>query len=397
LALTPAPVSFDVGSSAAREDPPTWEVRRSGDHIATLVLRGNWRRGSRIPFAETVAAIRRDIADATHLQFDAGGLVSWNSFLISMLWHIRQPGGSNSSARPVNLAFDDAGLPASARRLLLLVGNNPRPPASPIRLRDPFVIIGAGAMALLAQIGAIAQLLVGVSAAVVPRWGRTHFQWPDLRELVRSTGPSALPIIGLVNLLVGAIIAFIGAAQLRRFGAQIYISNLVGVSVVRELAVVITAIVLAGRTGGAYAARIATMQSNEEIDALVVLGVNVRRYLVLPMVLSLALMTPLLYVYGCAAGLLGGMMVAASTLDVSPFVFAIELTQAVSLVQLVFAAFKAVIFALVIGLVSCNVGLRAERSAAAVGRAATEAVVASIVCVIAADSLFAVCATALGF
>ena len=149
--MTPASVSFEVGSSAADEDQPTWEVRRSGDHVATLVLRGNWRRGLRIPFAETVAAIRHDIADATHLQFDAAGLVSWNSFLISMLWHIRQPSGSNSSARPANLAFDDAGLPASARRLLLLVSNNPRPPASPIRWHDPFVIVGAGTMGLLAR------------------------------------------------------------------------------------------------------------------------------------------------------------------------------------------------------------------------------------------------------
>jgi phospholipid/cholesterol/gamma-HCH transport system permease protein len=395
LALTPVP--FETGFSTADKDRPAWEVRRSGDHIATLVLRGNWRRGSRIPFAEMVAAIRHDIADATHLRFDSAGLVSWNSFLISMLWHLRLPDGSASLAPPVSLAFDDAGLPASARRLLLLAGNDPRPPASPVRTPNPFVIVSVGTMSLLGQIGAIAQLFAGVCAGVLPRRGRTHFQWLDLREAARSTGPSALPIIGLVNLLVGAIIAFIGAVQLRRFGAQIYISNLVGLSVVRELAVVITAIVLAGRTGGAYAARIATMQANDEIDALLVLGVSVHRYLILPMVLSLALMTPLLYIYACAAGLLGGMMVAASTLNVTPAVFAAELTRAVSVGQFVFAGVKAVIFALVIGLVSCNIGLRAERSAAAVGRAATEAVVASIVCVIAADSLFAVCATAFGF
>jgi phospholipid/cholesterol/gamma-HCH transport system permease protein len=331
------------------------------------------------------------------VRIEAARLVGWDSLLVTVLWQLRArllaDGGT----------LDDSGLPSSARRLLALAVNEAVVPPLPGRRSNPLAAIGNATIAGLAAIGAVTELLGGLlgglANSLLPRSRRNQggrMQAADLLDAVQRAGPSALPIVGLVNLLMGAILAFIGAAQLRRFGAQIFVSELVGLSLVRELAPVMTAIVLAGRTGGANAARLATMQGNEEIDALQVLGISERSFLVLPMTLSLVLTMPLLYFYACLIGMTGGALVAVIMLDLSPLAFASALVHVVPLSQFAFGAVKSMAFALLIGLVSCHVGLRAGRSAAAVGAAATRAVVVGIVGVIALDALFAVLADAIG-
>lgn len=185
--------------------------------------------------------------------------------------------------------------------------------------------------------------------------------------------------------------------QLRKFAAGAYVANLVGLATVREMAAVMTAIVMSGRTGGAYAARIATMKGNEEIDALEVMGIPVLDYLVLPAVLALLITMPLLYLYGCLVGMLGGFVVATAMLDVTAAGFFHQTIGAVGFDQFVFGFCKSAAFAVLIGLASCQIGLRAGRSAADVGVAATSAVVAGIVGVIALDAVFAVAANMIGF
>jgi phospholipid/cholesterol/gamma-HCH transport system permease protein len=138
---------------------------------------------------------------------------------------------------------------------------------------------------------------------------------------MQEAGAGALSIVAVVNSLVGAILAFVGAVQLQRFGAGIYVANLVGVAVIREMAPMMTAIVMAGRTGGAYAAQIATMEGNEEIDALRVFGIPPYQYLVLPRITALVAMMPLLYFYACLVGLVGGLAVSLTMLNMSPTVF----------------------------------------------------------------------------
>jgi phospholipid/cholesterol/gamma-HCH transport system permease protein len=214
--------------------------------------------------------------------------------------------------------------------------------------------------------------------------------------LMREAGANALIIVAVCNGLIGGILAFVGAVQLRRFGAQIYVADLVGIAMVREMAAVMTAIVMAGRTGGAYAAQIATMQGNEEIDALRVLGIPVHDYLVLPRVLALVAMMPLLYLYACAIGLLGGLAVGMATLDITPLAYLEETRRAVAGRQFLFGLTKSLAFGALVALAGCHIGLKAGRSAADVGRAATSAVVAGIIGVIALDAVFAVCADALG-
>ena len=227
--------------------------------------------------------------------------------------------------------------------------------------------------------------------------GRARMRGTDLLTSAYDAGIAALPIVTIVNVLVGAILAFVGAVQLRKFGADIYIAALVGVAMIREMAALMTAIVMSGRTGGAYAAQIATMQGNEEIDALRAIGIPVYDYLVLPKVLALTVMMPLLYLYGCAVGVFGGFVVAVSMLNISPQSFIEQTRLSVPGDQILFGLIKSIAFGTLIALVGCRCGLQAGRSAADVGQAATTAVVVGIVGVIALDAVFAVCAYMLDF
>ncbi len=226
--------------------------------------------------------------------------------------------------------------------------------------------------------------------------GRTRIRGVDLLANIRDAGPSALIIVSVVNFLIGAILAFVGAVQLRRFAADVYVANLVGLALVREMAVVMTAIVMAGRTGGAYAARIATMQGNEEIDALRVVGIPVSDYILLPAVMALVFTMPFLYLYGCLVGMFGGFFVSIAMLNITAVGYLHQTLDAVPFSQFVFGFVKSIAFALLIGVTSCRIGLKAGRSAADVGVAATQAVVVGIVGVIAMDAIFAVLADVVG-
>jgi phospholipid/cholesterol/gamma-HCH transport system permease protein len=226
--------------------------------------------------------------------------------------------------------------------------------------------------------------------------GRARMRPVDLIANIRDAGPSALVIVSVVNFLIGAILAFVGAVQLRKFAADIYVANLVGLALVREMAAVMTAIVMAGRTGGAYAARIATMQGNEEIDALQVIGIPVSDYIVLPSILALVFTMPFLYLYGCLIGMLGGFVVSIAMLNITGPGYLVQTLDAVPFDQFVFGFVKSIAFAILIGASSCHIGLKAGRSAADVGLAATRAVVTGIVGVIALDATFAVLADVIG-
>jgi len=234
-----------------------------------------------------------------------------------------------------------------------------------------------------------------ISGAMALR-GSWRFRLKDLGRVTADCSGRAVPIVTVVNVLVGAILAFVGAVQLVKFGAGIYVADLVGIAVAREMAAIITAVVMAGRTGAAFAAELATMQANEEVDALEVLGLNAVDFLVLPRVIALLFMMPLLYVYGCVTGLLGGMIVAAGMLSISPAAYLDRTVLALDWSHLTLGFSKSFVFGALIGLVACYFGLYAQRNAAGVGVATTNAVVTSIVGIIVLDAIFAVCANALG-
>jgi phospholipid/cholesterol/gamma-HCH transport system permease protein len=237
---------------------------------------------------------------------------------------------------------------------------------------------------MLAFVGASAIALLRLMAQ--PR----RIRWRTIFHNVQSAGVEALPIVGLLTFLMGVVIAYQGADQLQRFGANIFIADLVGLSMLRELSPLLTAIIVAGRSGSAYAAQIGTMKVTEEIDALRTVGVSPQELLVLPKILALVIALPLLTVYADVTGVLGGMIMARSKLDVSFAVFVDRLGDAISLSSFLTGIVKAPVFAAIIALVGCFQGFQVGGSADSVGRQTTLSVVQAIFLVILADALFSV-------
>lgn len=217
-----------------------------------------------------------------------------------------------------------------------------------------------------------------------------RIRWRAILYNLQTAGFEAMPIIGLLTFLMGVVIAYQGADQLQRFGANIFIVELVGLSMVRELAPLLTAIIVAGRSGSAYAAQIGTMKVTEEIDALRTIGVGAQELLVLPKMLALIIALPLLTVFADVTGIFGGMIMASSKLDVSFTAFINRLDDAISLSSFLVGIVKAPVFAAIIALVGCFQGFQVGGSADSVGRQTTISVVQSIFLVILADALFSI-------
>ncbi|MBB2168992.1 ABC transporter permease [Gluconacetobacter aggeris] len=369
---------------------PEWSLQ-AGDNANVIVLSGDWiAQQGHLP--EFPADGLRQARPGQKLIFQTHDLGRWDTGLIGFLWALKQ------GAAQAQLDMRAETLPDAARKLLDLLPDRPAPaPPLPRRRYAPLAAIGTVTIDSLTEIGTVTEL--GIETArggVASVTGRGRMRLTDLMSNIRDAGPSALLIVSVVNFLVGAILAFVGAVQLRKFAADIYVASLVGIAMVREMSAVMTAIIMAGRTGGAYAARIATMQGNEEIDALTVFGIPVSSYIILPSILSLTATMPFLYLYGCLVGMLGGFTVAIGMLSVTGAGYFHQTLNAVALNQFVFGFIKSIFFAILIGLTSCRIGLQAGRSAADVGVAATRAVVVGIVGVIALDAIFAVIATTIG-
>ena len=213
---------------------------------------------------------------------------------------------------------------------------------------------------------------------------------------MEQVGLNALPIVGLLAFLIGVVIAFQGADQLRQFGAEIFTVNLVGVSILRELGIIITSIVVAGRSGSAFTAQIGTMKVNQEVDAMVTLGLDPIEVLVLPRLFALMITLPLLAFYADIMGLLGGAVMSMIVLDISPSQFVNQLHEAIDLTTFLIGVCKAPVFAFLIALVGCFEGLQVEGSADSVGRHTTTAVVESIFLVITVDAMFSVMFSMMG-
>jgi phospholipid/cholesterol/gamma-HCH transport system permease protein len=261
------------------------------------------------------------------LQFDTVKLGHWDSGLIAVLAGLRE------AANKGGVLFDEEGLPGPARRLLQLLSN----PAAKARPQPPTPLldrVGLRAIAAWAEglecAALVGNMLLRGAAALS---GRAAIRTSDLVEAMYDAGLAALPIVTIVSLLVGGILAFIGATELTKFGAGVYVADLVGIGMVREMAAMMTAIIMAGRTGGAYAANIASMESGEEIDALRAMGIPVFDYLILPKVVALSAMMPILYLYGCLIGIFGGLCAGDATLHVTATSFLVEVQKSLTVAQ----------------------------------------------------------------
>lgn len=370
---------------------PRWTLRKESG-VVELALAGEWTLYSGLSGIPEAAAAQIDLQAGQSLRIDTGGITHWDStlpaFLLALAEYCRGHGGTLDAGR----------LPAGLRTVLKMA-DELSPPASsrPPRPAPLLRRVGQRTLQYTDRAGDTVTLLGEVVIAIGQLLrGKATYYRADAWAVLQACGAEALPIVGLVNVLVGAIIAFVGSVQLQQFGAGELLADGVAIATVREMGAVITAVVLSGRTGAAFAAQIATMQGNEEIDALRVMGVPVVEFLVLPRVLALALMTPLLYLYGCALGMFGGFLVGTGMLDLSLASYTERTINALNSHHFIIGISKSLVFGALVALAGCYYGLRAGRNAAAVGQATTSAVVAGIVGVIVVDAIFAVCANALG-
>lgn len=351
-----------------------------------LQLSGDWRFQSGIPDLDPLL---ENILN-THpekLSFDCQQLGSWDSGLMTFLVTLI------SSCKQSNISVLQETLPAGVQKLLQLAF------AVPERKGARRAVLG---QPVLARIGSVtiemhrnwSDLLAFVGELFFGFLnflrGRARFRYSDLFYQIECAGPSALMIITLISVLIGMILAFVGAVQLRMFGAEIFIANLVGLGMAREMGAMMTAIIMAGRTGAAYAAQLGSMQVNEEIDALKTMGISPIEFLVFPRMLALFLTMPLLCIYADFMGIIGGAIVSATMLDISFFQYFQQIQGFVPLKHFGVGIFKAGVFGVLVATAGCFRGLQCGRSAAAVGFAATSAVVTSIVLIIVADAIITI-------
>jgi phospholipid/cholesterol/gamma-HCH transport system permease protein len=227
-------------------------------------------------------------------------------------------------------------------------------------------------------------------------FGKATFRRVDLFLLLQECGAQALPVVSLISLLLGLILGFVGAIELKLFGAQVFVADVVGVGMVRVMSAIMTGIIMAGRTGAAFAAQLGTMEVNEEIDALKTLGISPMEFLVLPRMIALVIMMPLLCIYADLMGVLGGLIVGVGMLDLGLTEYMNRTREALTLTIFGVGLFHSVVFGVLVALSGCLRGMQCQRSASAVGYAATSAVVTSIVSIIVATAIITFVCQVLG-
>jgi phospholipid/cholesterol/gamma-HCH transport system permease protein len=319
------------------------------------------------------------------------GVERWDSSLVRFVYEVQ------GWCRAAKAACDTTALPETVRRLVeqLAQAQEKRVPSD--HAQNFLASVGLTATDLGRQIRDFADFVGECTLSAIGLMKHPgRFRWRDCFSEMQQCGAMAVPIVSLSSFLIGLTLAYTGAIILRQFGGDIWVADIVGLSTFREMGAVMTGVVIAGRTGAAFAAQIGNMKTGEEIDALETLGIPPVDFLVMPRLLALTLMTPLLTMYANCLGILGGMIVSASVLEIPPSAYWIETQTIIDLSDISVSLIKSVVFGMLVAVAGCLRGLQAERSAAGVGRAATSAVVTSILLMIVADAIFAVLFNALG-
>ncbi|MFK7850833.1 MAG: MlaE family ABC transporter permease [Akkermansiaceae bacterium] len=367
-----------TGDQKLEQPTAAWTV---DGRTTTLCLSGAWVRGERVVFEGKGSQSWPD-------RFEADQLQEFDSMLPAFLLRLLREGAVNDP--------NFEGLPSELQKLMELAVTVPERSEAKAKVE----VRGLRALGLRTKAAwdTFLDLLefIGDSILSVLRFfvGKAKFRTDEFWVIVQNCGVGALPIVSLISFLIGMILAFVGNVQLASFGASLYVADLVGLAMVREMGVMMTAIIMSGRTGAAFAATIGSMNANQEIDALKTFGFNPFDYLVLPRMIALFLMMPILTIYANVIGILGGMLVAASV-GIPPSLFWTEMLTIVDLTQASMGVFKSFFFGLVIAISGCFQGMNSGNSSAAVGQATTRAVVASITAIIVLDSAFAVIFTIL--
>ncbi len=360
---------------------PEFQLLSDTSEQATLALCGDWVQGqAHSDFSDLRSALAA--GGVRHLVVDTRELGEWDSVLMAFLLQCHNYCSANG------IHFSTQQLPDGAQRLLqvatAVVAHEPPEEGggtwltrlNPVKLARH---IGEELSSSLAFIG---EVTIALGRLVT---GRANTRFTDFRHFCYQAGPDAFAIISLTSVLVGMILAYLGAVQLQQFGAEIYVADLVVIGMLREMGVLMTAVVMAGRTGAAYAAQLGTMQTNEEIDAISTMGISPVEFLVVPRMLALVVIMPLLTVYANLLGMIGGGIVAGG-MGITPLQYFNEGEKALEMSHIMVGLIKSVVFGMLIAVAGCRSGINSGRSSAAVGQAATEAVVTAIVYLIVADA-----------
>jgi len=368
-------------------------VERGRDGEVVVRLAGAWALEDGLPDTARVEEALGGTPPPASVAFDMSALERWDSGVLAFVAKVEDV------ARDHKVTVKRDGLPPAVQRLLTIAEAVPEKPGT--RTTDLpaswLARVGVGAERAAAQ-SASALALIGDATLSVGRLvtRRARFRWRDLALIIQECGVQALPIVTLINFLVGMIIAFVGAVQLQKFGASLYVADLVAIATARELGCLMTAVIMAGRTGSGFAAQLGTMQVNQEIEALETMGLQPMDFLVLPRLLALTLMMPILCIYADVIAWLGGAFVAVGMLSLSATQFWLESVRSITLTDISLGIVKSLVFGAIIAIAGCMQGIHAGRNAAAVGQAATSAVVLSIVWIVVADGVFAVLCNLLG-
>jgi phospholipid/cholesterol/gamma-HCH transport system permease protein len=356
-------------------------------------LAGAWRLRAGLPSASLLQRELESAPQVKNVAFEAGDLNSWDSSVLAFLVDVSE------LCRKRGISMDRASLPPGLRRLLELAEAVPeKKGARKEQVDTPFVErVGNAAIGAGSSLGEMLNFLGEMSLTFIKLFRmKARFRAVDLFLLIQQAGAQALPIVTLISFLVGVILAFVGAVQLKQFGAQLYVADLVGIAMIREMGAMMTGIIMAGRTGAAFAAQLGTMKVTQEIDAFTTMGFSPLEFLVLPRVIALILMMPLLCLYSDFVGVMGGAAIGIGMLDLSWTTYMQETSNAISLTDVFGGVFKSSVYGVLIALAGCLRGIQCGNSSSAVGDAATSAVVTGIVAIVVACGVFAVVFYVLG-
>ena len=355
-------------------------------------ISGTWKIGSSLPASGEVLdrltaapKIKKFIINSTQLQY-------WDTTFLTFIIAITK------ECKKRNIILEIQGLPEGAERLLHLASAVPeqRDTSQKNKIKPFIYVVGESVVGFYTSIVEMLSFIGEATQAVFNFFlGKARFRRIDLLINIEESGAESLPIITLISVLVGLILAFVGVVQLKLFGAQIYVANLVAIAMAREMGALMTGIIMAGRIGAAYAAQLGTMQVNEEIDALRTMGIEPMDFLVLPRLFALVLMMPLLTLYADILGIMGGAIVGVGIMDITMVQYFTQTQASLDLTNIALGISKGGIYAIIIALSGCMRGMQSGRSAAAVGEATTSAVVTAIVGIIVTDGIFAVLCDAL--
>jgi phospholipid/cholesterol/gamma-HCH transport system permease protein len=382
-----------MGAVAQRLDQGSISFERTTDSTLVVQLSGPWHLQRDLPPVSLLLSELAARSGTKRLSFETAQLTHWDSGLIAFLTN------TADICRARGIAEDRAGLPAGLRRLLELAEAVPEKTGARSETAHVsfFERVGNMTLGYGLSVGEFLTFLGELTLAFAKFFrGKARYRKVDLLEVIQECGPNAVGIVTLISFLVGVILAFMGAVQLSQFGASIYVADLVGIGMVRDMAAMMTAIIMSGRTGAAFAAKLGTMKVTQEIDALTTMGISPLEFLVLPRVLALVLMMPLLCVFADLVGILGGMFVGVAMLDLSAGSYMRETISTLTLVNLFGGIIKGTFYGVLIAIAGCLRGFQCGNSSSAVGDAATQAVVMAIVMIVVACGLFAVVFNFLG-